>query len=235
MNRIMGGWQRDALALFVLLASGWTEAVAGFVQWRVEDGGNSHFYGFVLDPDEISWHQAKDAAAGSFFLWSRGHLVTTTSAAEDDFLRLTFQDLIGDPVVGTPAGTYAWIGLTDEVQEGRYEWVTGELFGYSNWAPGEPNNHPPDPPGEDYTHYWRRDFGSGPLWSWNDATNDPRLRDPILIGYRAYLVEFDGPFTHAVPEPSSLALSVFGALAMLSYVRRHHRARSKRTPHQSAL
>ncbi len=34
----------------------------------------------------------------------------------------------------------AWIGFTDEVQQGRWTTVTGHRMRYSHWRPGEPNN-----------------------------------------------------------------------------------------------
>ena len=34
----------------------------------------------------------------------------------------------------------SWIGLTDHVSEGTFEWVTGEAYSYENFCSGEPNN-----------------------------------------------------------------------------------------------
>jgi hypothetical protein len=33
-----------------------------------------------------------------------------------------------------------WIGATDSVVEGTWNWVGGETFGFSNWASGQPDN-----------------------------------------------------------------------------------------------
>ena len=52
-----------------------------------------------------------------------------------------------------------WIGLTDEVHEGRWEWVNGESLVYTNWDSEEPNN---SGAGEDYGMM----YSDG---SWNDA------------------------------------------------------------------
>ncbi|XP_057591727.1 mannose-binding protein A-like [Hippopotamus amphibius kiboko] len=35
----------------------------------------------------------------------------------------------------------AFLGITDEVTEGQFMYVTGGMLGYSNWKENEPNNH----------------------------------------------------------------------------------------------
>ena len=54
-----------------------------------------------------------------------GHLVTITSQSQNDYVT----DLIEDD-------TRTWIGLSDQVTDGTYEWETGEPFEYSNLDSG---------------------------------------------------------------------------------------------------
>ena len=103
---------------------------------------------------------------GTGFDGRAGHLVTITSQSENDFVT----DLIEDD-------TRTWIGLSDQVTEGTYEWVTGEPFDYSNWASGQPDNAGGN------EHYIELLGSNG---KWNDVPNDYRSVDSMIL-------EFDPP------------------------------------------
>lgn len=111
---------------------------------------NGHSY--YRSTGTANWQTAKSNCANM-----GGHLVTITSSGEQSFIFNLW-----------PSG---WIGLTDEVTEGTWRWVTGETYSYSNWNSGEPNNSG----NEDYVQ-----FVSGGRW--NDLNGSSSL---------AYVLEFE--------------------------------------------
>ncbi len=211
--------------VFVILTANLSAGTAyGAFQWEISAGGNGHYYELVLPSDpsgNVTWFQANEASASSVFLGSTGHLVTVTSAAEDAFLRLSFEGLIQTDFFGGPAGDFVWIGLTDIASEGSYQWITGESFSYSNWAPPEPNNLGD----EDYGVLWRRDYrdGFGPRWSWNDTNPSASVGSD---GRWGYIIEYGGPFdSNVVPEPATII--TWGVLA--GFFLTHRRIRQRKS------
>ena len=90
-----------------------------------------------------------------------GHLATITSQEEQDAI----EELIAD----STKHRY-WLGASDEVTEGTWEWVTGESFVYKNWGRNEPNNGSGR---EDYLHIYVKPENTSVFGEWNDAfTND---------------------------------------------------------------
>lgn len=87
---------------------------------------NGHYYA-VIDKVIPSWKDAKLYCESL-----GGHLVTIASPEEQKFIEFLI----------SIQGTFEeyWIGGTDEGSEGRFRWVTGEPFSYTNWNIGEPNN-----------------------------------------------------------------------------------------------
>jgi hypothetical protein len=108
------------------------------VQWRVEDGGNGHWYRRI--DGSFSWITARDAC-----VQRGGYLATPTSAAENTVAHSVNQG-------------NCWIGgfqppKTCEPYCG-WQWVTGEPWVYTNW---DPPNQPDDFEGQDHLIYWTGD------------------------------------------------------------------------------
>lgn len=86
-----------------------------------------------------------------------GHLAVISSGDENSAI---YQ------YVGTQGLTMAFFGYSDEIQEGVWEWVTGESNSYTNWAEGQPNNGANNKKknAENYAHFAKNGNGT-----WNDA------------------------------------------------------------------
>jgi C1A family cysteine protease len=88
-----------------------------------QNPNNGHWY--QRFDNTMTWHEAKSHCENI-----GGHLATITSLDENLFVYKLFSG----------GWNRAWLGATDEQTEGIWEWVTGEPWGFTNWAPGEPNN-----------------------------------------------------------------------------------------------
>ncbi len=160
---------------------GITQALPANVRvWRLADGGNGNAYEYVRSFG--SWSDGAGAALQTTLLGVAGHLGTVTSAGENAFVNnLRFVGIPNPTGAQASVGAFppddmrAWIGLTDEAQEGVFAWVTGEPFSFANWGAGEPNNG-------DLLGAPRQEFvemlASG---SWNDTT----AANPLNQGYVA--------------------------------------------------
>ena len=135
----------------VQLYSRTTPAMPGFTS---QQNYNGHSY--YRSTGSMTWTEARQACANM-----GGYLVTVTTLAENNFLFNLW-----------PNG---WIGLTDEVVEGQWRWVTGEPFSWSNWNGGEPNNSN----NEDYIQF----VGGG---KWNDL---PNVSLPYVLEFD-YIIDY---------------------------------------------
>ena len=113
----------SALALITVPAGYAQEAV----QWRVEDGGNGHWY--ALTAVQGTWPAVRADCESR-----GGHLVTITSAPENAF---------ASPLAGA-GSTTAWIGAFQPAGTCEplcdWRWVTGEPWDYAEWAPPGAND-----------------------------------------------------------------------------------------------
>jgi len=134
-----------------------TPTLTGFTS---QNNYNGHSY--YRSTGSMTWTDARQACINM-----GGHLVTVTTAAENNFIFNLW-----------PSG---WIGLTDEVSEGTWRWVTGEPYTWGNWNWGEPNNAG----NEDYIQF----VGNG---QWNDL---PNTSLPYVLEFE-YIVDYT-PWTLA--------------------------------------
>jgi hypothetical protein len=125
------------------------------VQWRVQVGGNGHWYELRTAPSS-NWSTCKADAETS-----GGHLATLVSPAENAFVVATFQG---------SATRYPWIGLSQGPQatepSGGWSWITGEALSWTNWSPSEPNGDGAFD--ADQANIWLTGEPGRPLGTWND-------------------------------------------------------------------
>ncbi len=95
------------------------QTIAGFIYMGTYNG---HQYYCSTSPN--TWEAAQSVCASN-----GGYLAVINDAAENAYLAslLTIQS--------------AYIGLSDHVTEGNFQWVNGESVGYTNWYPGQPNDY----------------------------------------------------------------------------------------------
>ena len=102
--------------------------------------GSRYYNGSLyLLSDNLTWADAQ-AQAESY----DANLVTINDAAENQWLVDNFD----------PQNNWLWTGLTDQTQEGQFEWASGQEVTYTNWAPGQPHDSGGD---QDYA-----------ILNWND-------------------------------------------------------------------
>ena len=149
----------------MVLASGATAQDA--VQWRVEDGGNGHWYVVEVAPS-ITWQSAVSSAAAR-----GGYLATISSAAENQFILKLARATPGaftSVDFGPFLGALQVAGADGQVQEpgGSWSWLSGEAWSFTNWLATEPNDFDcgPNAAPENYLQLYLNG-------TWNDSANDP--------------------------------------------------------------
>jgi len=118
-------------------------------QW-IQSPLNNRFYALL---PAMTWAQGEQAAVAA-----GGHLATVRNAAEHVWLVQTFG-------VGAAQDTRYWIGFTDEVAEGSWQWISGEPVTYTNWGLWEPDNAGGN---QDYGALWLIPNSYGGGWRWSD-------------------------------------------------------------------
>ena len=171
------------LALAVIFVSLPRSLHAAPVEWPISQGGNGHFYGRV-ETEPITWHEANHRAQALSYKGMRGHLLTTTSQAELQFV----QDHLLHPSAWDWIGGYQDRKAADYREPaGGWRWVTGEPFDFTAWstpAVGGNDREPNDVGGiEDFMATEPSRFGGETIVRWND------FPDTMMLG--GFYVEYD--------------------------------------------
>jgi hypothetical protein len=171
------------LLTLACLASG-TQAGAGEILGRgVWTDGNGHEY-VIVGLRSVTWDVANEDMLG---LLPGFHLATITSQAEQDFI-LNLR-------IAVNATGQQWIGgfqdpITEPDPSAGWTWVTGEVWSYTNWAFGEPNDG-----GRLAGEQHLAQLSTG----WNDEGS-------AIVGISGYIAE--------VPEPSTAVLCALGLIGL---------------------
>jgi hypothetical protein len=138
------------------------------VQWRVEDGGNGHWYAGTQLPDGSSPANWWDAA--SLYCGARGgHLATPTSASENDFI-------VANAVTQIPPQSGFGRGpmLGGRLETNGWQWVDGEPWSYSGWCG-------PEPTGDGiHLQYWAFSY-----LCWNDFPGADAVTNTLIVEWSA--------------------------------------------------
>ncbi len=110
--------------------------------------GNTYEYYEMCMP----WTQAQ-----KFCENKGGHLITVSSKAENDFA-FNMAKIYGQ--------SYCWLGVTDMLNEGVWQWENSETINYSNWASSQPDNWDSE---EHFVHMYLTGENAS---LWNDAPNN---------------------------------------------------------------
>lgn len=196
-------------------------AFAAPIHWAVDAGGNGHWYEAVLASSGITRSDSNTAAIAS-----GGYLATITSAAENAFVTSLisgnpdywYYTESGPPDPPGGIWTGPWFGGYQDPSapdygepSGAWSWVTGESWGYTNWAPSEPNDAWGNAQ-QDLLHFAVKGSSDLSLGTWDDAHE--------TSSYKGYLVEWN---TNPVPEPSCLLALLTGGASLFGFALRRRK------------
>ncbi len=111
-----------AAALLLSVSLTVTDEAPAVPEGAVEHAG--HHYKLFDDVEDLSWNRGKAHCAEM-----GGHLAVVTSSEEAAFVA-TLCD-----------GAYAFLGASDDAEEGTWVWVDGTPWEFTWWMDGQPNNY----------------------------------------------------------------------------------------------
>lgn len=118
---------------------------------------NGHTYYLFTTP--CTWYYANE-----YCVANGGHLVTITSAGENDFVRNLFSGM-----------QRIWIGGTNFNLTSNYGWVTRESFTFTDWRGSQPDNAFNSGDYEHYIEYYAESMEG----HWNDAVGF--IKSPFVM------------------------------------------------------
>jgi hypothetical protein len=183
---------------------------AGVWATPILDPASGHYYDVIGAPS-ITWDDARAAALSSFYLGLQGHLATITSAEEHGYVNAA--------IVASGSGEM-WAGgyqnpITETDSKAGWTWVNGEgpfpgvdsASPYASWNGGEPN-----------------DFYGTASEQHLGLNRGPGFNDEGNLGLiTGYVIEYDPDTISEIPDSSTTASLLAGALTLLATVSRRFR------------
>jgi hypothetical protein len=107
------------------------------VQWRVEDGGNGHWYQVLVSPTNVSWFDARGRSQDL-----GGHLATLTTSDENRWAHAITVNAAGAWGAWNGGWEFGpWIGgYRASPSDVSWKWVTAEPWDFTAWHPSQPDS-----------------------------------------------------------------------------------------------
>ena len=151
--------------------------------------GSGNWYELITDV--VDYDTAVAEAASKTYNGMQGHLVTISSAEENEFVAKELGSFIR-----------SWIAVTDRGEEGTFTYDAGPEMGQTVWTGGAPVGYAGFPAGEPNDDDGGEDAVEMTYWdgAWNDQADSD---------LNCYIVEYE-----LIPEPTSM-MGLAGAAALL--------------------